>query len=55
MTSNSLTENEEHGIPSQILKTIFGLHASFIFQLDPNMCGFLYIWRVFWSPSDTKL
>ena len=27
MTSNSLTENEEHGIPSQILKTIFGLHA----------------------------
>ena len=31
MTSNSLTENEEHGIPSQILKTIFGLHASFIF------------------------
>ena len=32
MTSNSLTENEEHGIPSQILKTIFGLHASVIFQ-----------------------
>ena len=31
MTSNSLTENEEHGIPSQILKTIFGLHASVIF------------------------
>ena len=24
MTSNSLTENEEHDIPSQILKTIFG-------------------------------
>ena len=23
MTSNSLTENEEHDIPSQILKTIF--------------------------------
>ena len=28
MTSNSLTENEERDIPSQILKTIFGLHAS---------------------------
>ena len=28
---NSLTENEEHDIPSQILKTIFGLHASVIF------------------------
>ena len=32
MTSNSLTENEEHDIPSQILKTIFGLHVSVIFQ-----------------------
>ena len=31
MTSNSLTENEEHDIPSQILKTIFGLRASVIF------------------------
>ena len=31
MTSNSLTENEEHGICSQILKTIFGLQASVIF------------------------
>ena len=31
MTFNSLTENEEHGIRSQILKTIFGLHASVIF------------------------
>ena len=29
--SNALTENEEHGIPSQFLKTIFGLHASVIF------------------------
>ena len=27
-TSNSLTENAEYDIPSQILKTIFGLHAS---------------------------
>ena len=32
MTSNSLTENEEHDIPPQILKNIFGLHASVIFQ-----------------------
>ena len=31
MTSNSLTENEERDIPSQILKTILGLHASVIF------------------------
>ena len=31
MTSNSLTDNEEHDIPSQILKTIFGWHASVIF------------------------
>ena len=31
MTPNSLTENEEHDIPLQILKTIFGLHASVIF------------------------
>ena len=31
MTSNSLTENEEHDIPSHILKTIFGLRASIIF------------------------
>ena len=32
MTSNYLTENEEHDILSQILKTIFGL--------NPNMCDF---------------
>ena len=31
MTSNSLTENEEQDIPSHILKTTFGLHASVIF------------------------
>ena len=30
MTSNSLTENEEHDIPSHISKTICGLHASVI-------------------------
>ena len=52
MTSNSLTENEEHDIPSQILKTIFGLHDSFI--LEPNMCGFQYICRILWPPSNTK-
>ena len=38
MTSNSLTENEEHDIPSKILKTIFGLHASVLF-LRPK-----YVW-----------
>ena len=32
ITSNSLTENEEHDISSQIMKTIFGLHASVIFR-----------------------
>ena len=31
MTSNSLTENEEHVIPSHIFKTIFELHASVIY------------------------
>ena len=31
MTTNSLTENEEHDIPSQILETVFGLHVSVIF------------------------
>ena len=53
MTSNSLTENEEHGS-----LTNFEDHfwiARLIYFLDPNMCGFLYIWRVFWSHSDTKL
>ena len=38
MISNSLTENEEHDILSQILKIIFILHASVI--LNPNMYGF---------------
>ena len=32
MTSNSLTESEEHYIPSQMFKTIFGLHDSVIFR-----------------------
>ena len=39
MTLNSLTKNEEHDIPWQIVKTILGLHASIIF-LDPNLFGF---------------
>ena len=30
MTFNE-TENEEYSIPSHIMKTIFGLHASVIF------------------------
>ena len=41
MTSSSLTKNEEHDIPSQFVKTIFGLHF-----LDPNMCGFQSICRI---------
>ena len=32
MTSDFLTENEEQDIPSHILKTTFGLHASVIFR-----------------------
>ena len=32
MVSDSLTENEEDIVPSHILKTIFGLHASVIFR-----------------------
>ena len=31
MASNFLADNEEHDIPSHILKTVFGLHASIIF------------------------
>ena len=39
MTFNSLTLKEEHDIPSQILKTIFGLHASVIFKPQ-------YVWSL---------
>ena len=39
MTSDSLTENEEHNIPSQMLQTIFGLHVSIIFR--PQYVWFL--------------
>ena len=38
MALDSLTQNEEDIVPSHILKTIFGLHASVI--LNPIMCGF---------------
>ena len=37
MTYNFLIENEEHDIPSQILKTILGSHALVIFRLQ-------YVW-----------
>ena len=49
MTSNSLTENEEHDIPSQIVKIIFGLHASVI--LDP-IC---VVFRALVGSRDPKL
>ena len=48
MTFNSLTENEEHCIPAQIMKTIIRLHASVIVRpqcvwfpvhLIPNSSG----------------
>ena len=43
MASNSSTENEEHDITSQIMKTIFGLHASVIFR--PQYVWFLtHLW-----------
>ena len=38
MTFNSLTENEEHDIRSQISKTILDCLPPLF--LDPNMCGF---------------
>ena len=44
MTTNSLTENEKQDIPSHILKTIF-LDCMPQLFLDPNMCGYKYIWR----------
>ena len=39
MTTNSLTENEEHGTPSQILKTILDFMPQLF--LDPNICTFV--------------
>ena len=50
MTSNSLRENEERDIPSQILKIIFGLHASVIFKTP--IC---VVSSAFEGSSDTKL
>ena len=47
MTSNSLTENEEHNIPSHF-EDYFWI-AYLCYFLDPNMCGFQYIHRVLWS------
>ena len=44
MTSNSLTENEEHDIHLHIVKNIFWIVCLGYF-LDPNMCGFQYICR----------
>ena len=43
MTFDSLTKNDKHDIPSQIFKTIFGLHASDFFRPQyvwfPNSSG----------------
>ena len=47
--SNPLTENEEHDIPSQIIWRPF-LDSTPQLFLDPNMCGFQYIWEVLWYP-----
>ena len=38
---NSLSLNEEHAIPSQIVKTVLDCMAQLF--LDPNMCVFWYI------------
>ena len=48
MTSNSLSENEDHSFDDHF----WIAYLSFLY---PNMCGFQYIWRVIWSPSETKL
>ena len=48
MTSNSLAENEEQDMPSQHFEDHFWI-ACLIYFLDPNMCGFQFIWRVLWS------
>ena len=44
MTSNSLTENAEQNISSPILKTFLDRMPQLF--LNPNMCGFQYIWKV---------
>ena len=49
MTSNSFTENEEHDIALQVLKTIFGLHASVIFKTP--ICVISNIFIGSWDPK----
>ena len=49
MIFNSLTGNEEHDIPSQILKTIFIVCLRYF--LNPNMCDFQHIYGVMWSQN----
>ena len=49
MTSIPITQNKEHDIPSQILKTTLDyMRHSF---LDPNVCGFWYISMLAWSQT----
>ena len=50
MTSNSLTENEEHDIPSQILKIIFGLDICY--PMIPNYSGQLAALIVYIIPPE---
>ena len=52
MTSNSLAENEQHSLTD--FEDRFWI-ACLGYFLDANMCGFQYICRILWSPSDTKL
>ena len=51
MTFNSLTENEEHDIPSYILKTIFGLHASVIFYTQICVISSTFVGYSWFHPS----
>ena len=43
-----LTEKQEHNIPWQILKTIFGLHASFIHYVPVCVVSRTFVWTVLW-------
>ena len=45
ITSNSLTANEKHDIPSQIIVKFFWI-ACLSYFLDPNICGFQHICMV---------
>ena len=57
-TSNSFIENEEYNIPSQILKTIFGLHASVIFYTQICVVSNTFVGscdpKLYWSISRTN-